>query len=285
MGEFRKETKEHYRYDRLVEAGHKCKQCGVPVEGLEEVYVACLSYREHKYSVLCVPCFEKRQAKKLGDKTDDAAINKDKPDYEIADIVKGCRHLLMKMRVENDPLCREIDTWDRDRSIRMHRQPMAVAIRAFPFVLTLIANQDFGRVGQYDKYRLELFVKLAIRLRTFLPRVTGQMLERIFRANRDALRKKSEERKRRHEWIKRRDSLPQRLYPITTNEVKFAEWLQRQLPPSVSTVGKAFSLYYENKERDEMMKRLGVDNPEYSIKVDVRVYNTSKGPRFLVTYA
>lgn len=289
MAEFREHGKESWGYTRVKEKGYHCKACGVPVADLETIYAACLSSVGPRYSVLCVPCYEKRQAKKLGDRTDDAAVNRGKPDYEIADIVKASRQLLMKMRVENDPMCKAIDEWDKgDKSTRSLQYPIAVAIRAFPLALSRIAMKEFngrGRMdpGYYDKHRMELFVKLAIRLRPFLPRITGQMLGRIYESNKAEMAEKARTRGERHAWIAKRDSMPLRLYPITMDSAKFAMWLKRQLPPSASHVCKEFG-YWDDKERERELGVLKVAEGNWKVRATVTVYNTPKGPRFLVTY-
>ena len=287
MGEFRKRVKGNWAYECVVEGG-KCKDCGTGMQ--EEMYIALLKRHPRTYSVLCTPCYEKRQARKLGDRTDDTVVNRGKKDYEIADVVKACRRLLMKMRVENDQLCKLIDEWEQKGEIPRGggNRGLAVAIRAFPLALKYIATGEFGNAGRYDKYRLELFIKLAMRLRTFLPRITGQMLERIYQRNKAELKKKAGQREIRHKWIEHRDSLPKRLYSVTTDPVKLADWVRGLLPPSVSTTAKHFG-YYDTKEKHAVLTgRLGVTKEEADAVVTssakITVYNTAKGPRFLVTY-
>jgi hypothetical protein len=291
MGEFKKRAKGDWAYHERVVEGGKCKDCGTGMQ--EEMYIALLKRHPRTYSVLCTSCYEKRRARKLGDRMDDAVVNRGKKDYEIADIVKGCRHLLMKMRVENDQLCKLIDEWDKQKGNVLWRGRgdngnLSVAIRAFPLALKYIATGEFGNVGRYDKYRLELFIRLAMRLRTFLPRITGQMLERIYQRNKTEFKNKAVERELRHKWIELRDSLPKRLYSVTTDEVKLANWVRGLLPPSATTVAESFG-YYDTKEKHAVLTgQLGMTKEEADTVVTRRatitVYNTAKGPRFLVTH-
>jgi hypothetical protein len=268
-------------------AGRKCQACGKPIAGMKDAYVCLISHRTSDYRVYCAECYEQRMDKKAGNTADTKANP-----YEIKHIIKACKALKMKVLVEEQgsdlakrltALGKDIDEEDYD-SRYSTRTPLAALIQNFPQALSLMAagklrggGKDPGRV---DKHRLELFVELARRLRPFLPKATGTGLNRLYEANRHTMADKHAKRSKHKEWLSVIAKKPARLFPMTGTDLKSARLLQSVLPSGSCELARK----YTGSSEQAAKQRLGIGNGSYAHDLDIEVYNTPHGPRFIIKH-
>jgi hypothetical protein len=265
------------------------------MEAFRSAYVACISRRGSTYHAYCEPCFEEWRAKSLGDAPEDTGSGKE--DYDIPEIVKACRMLRMKLLVEGGPLAEAIVQVEKDKDRNTRRltptDALAMMVWCFPLVLNKIATREFsGRnradYSEYEKHRMELFVKCARLLRPFLKRITGKMIGRIYNRNLDEMRRKHGDRSERNNWRGIVAKRPARLFPLTSDPNKLAETLRKLLPKSSCAVvprgsGETWS---ERQEREnKLLAPLGLESENdkaYYTSLTITVHNSRKGPRFVI---
>lgn len=272
--------------------GSYCRGCKRPMEAFQTGYVACISRRSETYHAYCETCFDEWRAKSLGDAPEGTGSGKEA--YDTSAIVKACRMLRMKLLVEGGVLADAIREKEKDRSTHgmTPAEAMAMLIWSFPFSMSKLATNDFRGRGRkdyayYEKHRMELFVRFARLLRPFLNRITGRMVERIYKLNREELKKKSEERAERGNWRKTEAERPVRLFPITSDSDKLAGVLEKLLPAGMCRVVRKVpgDTWQTKDERcDRAREGLGITmgTRVFSVEARVVIYNTPKGPRVLV---
>lgn len=291
------------KWDRIQNTRHpvkngKCKACGRPVMDMTSVWVAVLSYAYAKYSILCPECYRLRAAKTAGESRPEKE-DRSKPDYTIPEIVRACKQTVLRLKVENNPLATAVDEWNKENDWRGRDNLLAGFLCCFPLGLKQIATDQLHghlgggtntiRPGNYEAHRIQLFVATARLLRPFLPRVTGMMLDRVYQGEMETLRKKAEERGRRNAWRQAKAAEPARLFPISWDTAKIAEWLLRKMPKSVTVItDKSYPSYYPNKEEKAFFQALGVsDAGGESIRgkakeISLVWFNEANGPRFII---
>jgi len=289
MAEYRKWEDVNNSWIKRRLAGRTCRACNKPSAEMIDAYVCCISHRVSDYRVFCVPCYEKRLDRKAGNTADTTANP-----YEIKHILKACKALKMKILVEENgsDLARRLT--DRDKALRAQdyesrysgSSPLVALICNFPQALSLMAAGQL-RGGQKDpgnieKHRLELFVNLAQRLKPFLPKVTGTGLNRLFLANREAMAEKHDARSKHAEWVRNRSKRPDRLFPLTWSQEASAKLLMKLLPRKSSY----HAARYDTNEQKAAVRKMKMESQEstYMHELEVEVYNTKHGPRFIIRH-
>jgi hypothetical protein len=283
-----------YWYNPPTDVGcRSCKKTLAEMDNEDNVYTCCVSRRRRIYHIYCETCWLKREAKKSGDGAD-SGLNA----YDTGAVAKACKALRMKLLVEKQEedarliesisvLVDKTEDVDNFNYTYGNRDPLAMMIYNFPVGMSLLAS---GRLkgnrtdpSQYDKHRLTLFVRLAQRLKPFLPKVTGMMLNRLYLAQREELHAKFQQRGANRAWLKAQENAPLRLFPITCNEQLIAKWLTGKLPKGMVALAPKG---YGRDATKEACAQLGIPDKERNREctVELEVYNLREGPRFIIRY-
>jgi hypothetical protein len=79
---------------------------------------------------------------------------------------------------------------------------------------------------------------------------------------------------------------PQRLFPLSHDSKHFAAWIKKRLAKPFSIVVPATSRYGANSDLDKKKADLGVNEGDSVATHELRVsvYNTARGPRFVIYF-